>query len=292
MNNHLAKYDVAIVGGGFAGLALSIQLAKKNYSVILFEKEKYPFHKVCGEYISMESWEFLETLGLSLADLALPEIDTLNLTAPGGKSFTTKLPLGGFGISRYKMDNLLALLAKENGVKLLEETKVEDVQFKGDRFLIEYTAQYERTSTQIEAFICCGSFGKRSNLDIKWKRDFIAKINPRINNYIAVKYHVKTAWPTNVIGLHNFSGGYCGISQIEEDTYCLCYLTTADNLKQSGNSIQKLEEQVLFKNPVLKNIFSSSDFVFSSPLVISQISFSKKSLVENNILMLGDAAGM
>ena len=47
MQNHQKKYDVAIIGGGLAGLALSIQLAKKNYSVILFEKEKYPFQVIC-----------------------------------------------------------------------------------------------------------------------------------------------------------------------------------------------------------------------------------------------------
>src|SRR5215203_4468811 len=131
------KYDVAIIGGGLAGLALSIQLARKNYSVILFEKEKYPFHKVCGEYISMESWIFLENLGLPLSSLNLPKIDTLNLTAPNGKSFTTQLPLGGFGISRYTIDSLLSVIAKEIGVHLLEEAKVEDVSFKNN-FIIRY----------------------------------------------------------------------------------------------------------------------------------------------------------
>ncbi len=65
------QYDVAIVGGGLAGLSLSILLSKKGYQVILFEKEKYPFHKVCGEYISMESWNFIESLGLNL----LSELD-------------------------------------------------------------------------------------------------------------------------------------------------------------------------------------------------------------------------
>jgi menaquinone-9 beta-reductase len=79
MENGISKYDVAIIGGGLAGLALSIQLAKKNYSVVLFEKEKYPFHKVCGEYISMESWNFLESLGLPLNSFGLPIIDTLIL---------------------------------------------------------------------------------------------------------------------------------------------------------------------------------------------------------------------
>src|SRR5688500_8453100 len=115
MENNLAQYDVAIIGGGLAGLAISIQLAKKNFSVVLFEKEKYPFHKVCGEYISMESWNFLESLGLSLSTFHLPRIDTLILSAPNGKSLTTKLPLGGFGISRYKIDFLLSKIAKENG---------------------------------------------------------------------------------------------------------------------------------------------------------------------------------
>src|SRR6478752_546917 len=95
------QYDVAIAGGGLAGLAAAILLRKAGWSVILFEREKYPFHKVCGEYISMESWSFLEGLGIPLSQMDLPKIDTLVLTAPNGKSFTTKLPLGGFGISRF-----------------------------------------------------------------------------------------------------------------------------------------------------------------------------------------------
>lgn len=292
MKENTTKYDVAIIGGGLSGLALSIQLARKNYTVILFEKEKYPFHKVCGEYISMESWNFLESLGLPLSTLGLPKIDTLNLTAPNGKSFTTKLPLGGFGISRYKIDNLLSALAKESGVHLLDETKAENAYFDKDRFLVNYFSKHNKGIEQIEATVCCGAYGKRSNLDVKWKREFLLKTDPRINNYIAVKYHIKTTWPTNIIGLHNFKNGYCGISEIEDKTYCLCYLTTANNLKKSNNSIAKMQEEILFQNPVLKQIFSSSEFLFSSPVTISQISFDKKSLVENGILLLGDAAGM
>ncbi|MBC7511814.1 MAG: FAD-dependent oxidoreductase, partial [Ferruginibacter sp.] len=53
--NDTQQYDITIIGGGLAGLALAIQLVKKGYSVALFEKEQYPFHKVCGEYISLES---------------------------------------------------------------------------------------------------------------------------------------------------------------------------------------------------------------------------------------------
>ena len=57
------QYDIAIAGGGLAGLSLAIQSAYAGFNVLLLEKEEYPFHKVCGEYISFESWDFLESLG-------------------------------------------------------------------------------------------------------------------------------------------------------------------------------------------------------------------------------------
>jgi menaquinone-9 beta-reductase len=53
-----------------------------------------------------------------------------------------------------------------------------------------------------------------------------------------------------------------------------------------------MERNVLQKNPFLKEIFTNSTFLFSEPITISQISFEKKMQVENNILFLGDAAGM
>ncbi|HTA63386.1 MAG TPA: FAD-dependent monooxygenase, partial [Bacteroidia bacterium] len=77
-------YQCAIIGGGLAGLCLAIQLADKGISAVLFEKNKYPFHKVCGEYISMESWDFLTELGLPLVDLNLPKIDELGISSENG----------------------------------------------------------------------------------------------------------------------------------------------------------------------------------------------------------------
>ncbi|HEX8676753.1 MAG TPA: FAD-dependent oxidoreductase, partial [Segetibacter sp.] len=81
-------YDIAIVGGGLAGLCLAIQCAEKHYSVILFEKEEYPFHKVCGEYISLESWDFLQRLGVQLDQFTLPGIKTLQVSDSNGMAYT------------------------------------------------------------------------------------------------------------------------------------------------------------------------------------------------------------
>jgi flavin-dependent dehydrogenase len=215
----------------------------------------------------------------------LPVIDTLFLTAPNGKAFTTKLPLGGFGISRYKLDALLAGIAKENGVHLIEETKVDDVIFE-DKFHIRFH------SKEITSKLCCAAYGKRSNLDIKWKRNFLQSADKRLDNYVGVKYHIKTDWQRNVIGLHNFVNGYCGVSKIEDDKYCLCYMTKAENLKNCNNNIHQLEESILYRNPHLKKLFLESEKCEAFPLTISQVNFNKKTQIENHILMLGDSAGM
>jgi flavin-dependent dehydrogenase len=209
-------YDVAIVGGGLAGLSASIVLAKKGYSVILFEKEQYPFHKVCGEYISLESWNFLQALGIPLGEMQLPSITHFQLSATNGKTFTTKLPLGGFGISRFKLDSSLAQLAKRAGCTLLEKTKVENISQKENTFELSFQTKGIAAQQQVTAKVCCAAYGKRSNIDLKWKRSFLQHHDPKLNNQVAVKYHVKTHWQENLIGLHNFSGGYCGISKIED----------------------------------------------------------------------------
>ena len=279
-------FDVAIVGGGLAGLTLSIQLAKKGYSVILFEKNRYPFHKVCGEYISMESWDFLERIGTPLSEMNLPRIYELHVSSPNGNMISTKLSPGGFGISRYKLDSLLAEIAKENGVRIMDSTKVTTVTFS------ENFHHITTTDAHFKSKVVAGTFGKRSNLDKFLNRDFISKPQPSNNNFIGVKYHVEADLPNNLIELHNFEDGYCGISKIEDNRYCLCYLTTEKLLKKSGGDIREMENRYLKKNPFLKKYLNSFPVLYDQPLVISQISFSKKSPVEDHVLMVGDSAGL
>lgn len=279
-------YDVAIIGGGLAGLALSIQCAKAGFKTILFEKEVYPFHRVCGEYISLESRSFLESLGLPVAQMDLPVITRLQVTAPNGNKIEQQLDLGGFGISRHLIDYELYKLARTAGVIIKEGVKVDDILYENNSFTI-----YSSIGNT-QATIAAGCFGKRSNIDVKWKRKFVLGKNKGLNNFIGVKYHIKTEWPDELIALHNFKDGYCGISKVEADKCCLCYLTTAQNLKENGNSIAALETNVLETNPHLKKILNTADRMFTEPVTIAQISFARKKQVENHVLLIGDAAGM
>jgi len=275
-------HDVIIIGGGLGGLIASIQLAKNHYKVLLIEKYNYPFNKVCGEYVSNEVKPFLKGIGLDLDYLGATSINRFQLTSIKGKSLETFLQMGGFGISRYTLDNELFKIAKSLGVTFLLNTNVDDIQKINETFFVE-----TNTNQTFEAKVVIGSYGKRAKLD----KSLVRKFPAQTQAFVGVKYHIKYNFPKDLIALHNFKGGYCGISAIEDDKYCLCYLADRKNVKQSGG-ISEMEKEFMCQNPFLLDIFQNAEFLFEHPLVINEIVFTPKSAVHKNILMIGDTAGL
>ena len=273
--------DVLIIGGGLAGLFNAIQLNKAGLNVTVIEKKSYPFHRVCGEYISNEVLSFMQALDLDVDTLNPSRISRLEITSAGGKRFNTTLDLGGFGVSRYTLDNYLYQKGQAAGVKFMLNTRVEDVRFVKDHFEVTIPGQ------TLIAPLVIGSYGKRSNLDQKLKRDFFYKRSP----YLAVKFHIKADLPEDLIQLNNYKDGYCGVSKVDGDRWCMCYLAHRDDLRKYG-TLAALEENVIRKNPCLDDIFNKAEFLLDKPEVINEISFEKKAPVEDHILMSGDTAGM
>jgi flavin-dependent dehydrogenase len=274
--------DVIIIGGGLAGLTAAIMLSRAGKSVLLIEKGSYPSHKVCGEYVSNEVLDFLRSLGFDPFAYGASHISRLRVSTPSGKNMYSPLDLGAFGLSRYTFDNALYELAIKNGSEVLTKRKVTDVTF--DQGIFTVTTNLDEVYT---APLVIGSYGKRDTLDKQLKRDFIQEHT----GYLGVKYHIRTDYPADEIGLDNFEGGYCGISKIEDEKYNLCYL-----YKRKRDAVYKtipdIQEYILSRNPVLKNIFSNSEFLFAKPEVINDFSFAPKSMVQDHILMCGDTAGL
>ncbi len=282
------QYQVGIIGGGVAGLTSAIQLAKKGHSVVLFEKNFYPFHRVCGEYISNESLNFLNEIGFAVDAHELPKIKNFQLSNATGADLELKLPLGGFGVSRHYLDDKLADLALANGVILLQGTEVTDVHFIEEHDLFQVFV----TSGDFTCKTILGSFGKKSKLDKKKSRAFTHLSKNDDNNFVGIKYHVNSPIEDDRIELHLFDQGYAGISKVEENKTCFCYLTTAGQLKKYDGDIQRLENEVLRKNPFIELHFQAFEKLWKEPVTISNIEFGPKELVHDHMLMLGDAAGM
>lgn len=275
------SYNVIIVGGGLAGLTSAVHLSKRGLSVLLIEKQEYPKHKVCGEYISNEVLPYLKVLGFNPFDFGAKSIIDFTLSTPKSQSINAKLPSGGFSISRYCIDWELSKKAIQSGAEIRHENVI-DIHFNADHFLVT-TSQGE----QYKAELVIGSFGKRSNLDVKMNRDFIQKDAP----FLGVKAHYKGSFPEDAVGLHNFEGGYCGVSKVETDLVNVCYIANYRAFKKYKD-IDEFQKNVLCQNKYLKQMFKTFDMAFEKPLTIGQVSFSKKQPIENHILMCGDSAGM
>ncbi len=275
------EVPVVIIGGGLAGLVSALHLALKGVEVLLIEKNSYPLHKVCGEYISNEVLPYLNSLGIDPLKMGAVAISKFVLTTPSNKLLKTKLPLGGFGMSRYLLDHTLAKKVQNAGVNMVQDVVI-DVEYQNNKFLVK-----TKNNGHLTANIVLGAYGKRSNLDVKFNRPFIKNKSP----YLAVKAHYTGSFPADVVAIHNFEGGYCGVSRVEDNKINICYITNYKTF-QEFKSIPDFEAQVVFKNEALKKLFKTSKLAFEKPLSISQISFDIKKPVENHILMCGDTAGM
>ena len=274
-------YDVIIIGGGLAGLTSAIDLSLNGFEVLLIEKDNYPKHKVCGEYVSNEVLPYFKRLGIDIHNTQADLIHQLKLSNREGASVQVKLPLGGFGISRFGLDHLLYQKAKSNGVTFHFEA-VNAVEFENDQFCVK-TKQHEFYSE-----LAIGSFGKRSTLDKKLDRGFIQHKTP----WIGIKAHYKNFdFPKGEVQLHNFEGGYCGLSKTETGAVNFCYLAHYESFKQES-SIESFNQKVLSQNPNLKSFLINSEMLSDKHLAISQVSFQNKNAVENHLLMAGDAAGL
>ncbi|MBI3142962.1 MAG: FAD-dependent monooxygenase [Bacteroidetes bacterium] len=279
------SYEVGIVGGGMAGLAAANLLASQGHSVVVFEKGHYPAHKVCGEYLSNESLPFLGKLGLDIESLGGQHIGRFAITHPSGKKLETPLPLGGYGISRYALDDAMANAALAKGAIVLQGVRAQSILHRP--MTDDFEIQTDCGPFQFKSVVA--AYGKRSKLDKP--RGFATSTPDRKNNFVGIKYHLRSDIPDDLIELHLFEQGYAGISRVENGRTCFCYLTTAQMLQKAG-SISQLEHRYLARNPYLAHHLSHSEHLYSHPLSISQVSFGDKGTVWQHSLMAGDSAGM
>lgn len=272
--------DVAVIGAGLAGLTAATRLAREGLSVVVYEEGQLPRHRVCGEYVSLEVIPFLRELGLDVFALGAKELTRFELSSRKGRTFRSALDLGGFGLSRYRLDEALLDLARKSGAQVVQGARVRNV-------IASTVYRVECPEHPLVARVVLGCFGKRSRLDATLKRPNARRRSP----YVAVKRHYRGKFPSDLVGLHVVPGGYCGISAVEEDVVNVCCLTDSQTLKRQGG-LTAFEHRGLRENPVLADYLDQLTPLFAAPLVISQVDFAAKQAVHDHVLMLGDAAGM
>ena len=160
--------DVLVVGGGPAGSAVAILLARAGLKVCLLEKSHFPREKPCGEYVSPGCLSILDRLGLLSALEALdPQpIRGMRIVAPGGTVLTGVYPGNGtvshgYSLPRYRFDALLFDAARKAGVGCHEGWRVVNLIREGGS-VAGVVADSEGRSRSFTASVTIGADGRNS----------------------------------------------------------------------------------------------------------------------------------
>lgn len=253
-------YDVIVVGGGLAGCATAIGLARRGVQVLLLEASTYPADKLCGEFLSPEAQGMLDGLGV-LPQVwrrgAVP-IHQVLITETSGQHHHASLPGAGLGLSRRALDGLLFEAARGAGAHACCGALVQDVRAVPEGEVGGHTVRYllDGRPREARAKLVVGAYGKRARLDRSLGRGAGEK-----HEFVAFKAHHEgdaalRAALLETIELHAFPGGYCGLSRVEGGAINLCVLLRTEALRAGGRTYEGLRDRVMAQNPALRQCLS------------------------------------
>jgi len=239
----MTDFDVVIIGGGVAGGASAIRMALRGYRVALFEKTVLPNHKLCGEFLSVETSAHFEEMGLidAIRDAGARSITECLLSTQRGAVYRAKMPGVGLGLSRYRLDQIMMDRARAAGAICRDGVGVQGVTGGIGGF------QVAIGSGMVSARIVIGAFGRRSALDTALGRPAASQNS----HYVAYKQHYVDPEFPDRIEVHGFDGGYCGISPIENGEVNVCFIAHKRLLDSSDGRFDRLVERSLAINPRL-----------------------------------------
>src|ERR1700730_10949768 len=114
-----AVFDLIVIGGGPAGAATAITAARGGARVLLFERGRFPRHKVCGEFVSSESLALLS--GLLISEHAALLGNAIRIPRAriflDGRTLETPLAPPAASIARLDLDAALWESAEKCGVE-------------------------------------------------------------------------------------------------------------------------------------------------------------------------------
>lgn len=292
---------IAIVGAGPAGSSLAVRLANRGFEVALVERERFPRHKLCGEFISPECLRHFAEIGVR---------DEM-LSAGGEKIYETRfhdrrgralaVPSGlldgaGFALSlsRYEMDRCVMERARAAGVTVFEGSRVSEVLTEGEMITGLGITDETRAQSLLNADLFIDATGRAMALSKLAERKLgphSMRILTQRSIAIGFKAHLTGARVASATcEIFSFPGGYGGLTPIEGGLANLCFIMDARKARKVGGNADDLVREAVVKNEraawCLENAKPAREWLAVS---ISSYGRPEPSRIAN-LLTVGDAA--
>jgi len=209
--------DVLVVGGGPAGAAVAIGLARRGRDVVLTERAPAWRWRACGVFTSPATVAALARLGVPAADLArvARRIPAMRVETQAGTRFRLTYgddgngSRGPVGLDRSALDPLLLDLARAAGAEVRTGTTVRGVRAATPTLAAAATLV---DGTLVRARAIVGADGLRSVV----ARDAGVVRRPALGDRAALTFHVADPEPaaTRDARMIVFDGGYVGLAPV------------------------------------------------------------------------------
>ena len=292
------KSNIAIVGAGPAGSSLAIRLAGKGFTVTLIEREKFPRHKLCGEFISPECLSHFADLGVLDKMIAAggDRVSETSFYAPGGKSVTIPSSFfsGGnaLSLSRAEMDLRLMERAKETGVEVLENAAVTELLFDGEKIKGVRARLGLAESVSINADVVVDATGRTAVLSRLLAKSIARNAEVSVKpGFVGFKAHLRNVnLQTGRCEIYAFRGGYGGITHIEDDKVNLCFLIKADIVRNFKGNADEIVRRIVMRNVRAAKALADSELA-AEWLAVAVSGFGRKQLSPApGLFTVGDSA--
>lgn len=276
---------VVVIGGGPAGATVAARLARGGLAVTILERDTFPRDKLCGEFLSGDVVEWLESLGAleALRAFEPPTIEYARFTAPNGEEARIALPTPAIGLSRRALDATLFAHAIACGAAGEQGCEVDGVEREGSGWIV-------RAKDRVfEADLVIGAQGRRSRIDKHLSRAFVEARHP----FVGLKRHHRGADDlAGGVEIHTFDGGYCGSSHVEGGTVNVCMLLEERVVRALGGADWgRVEAHLRSVSPALAKRLATLEPT-GEALAVAQVPFVDKTRHEGGVLFVGDAAAM
>ena len=295
------KSRILIAGAGPAGSSLAIRLAGRGFDVVLIERERFPRHKLCGEFISPECLSHFDDLGALDSILAAEgqRIYETRFYDRYGKGFAVASGMfdgSGYALSlsRSAMDERLLARARECGVAAFESHRIVTVCMAGDRVQNIETVDENGARNVFAADILVDATGRAQALSKLVERK-ARKGQPREAGKPSIALGFKTHLdgvniPAERCEIYSFPGGYGGLTSIEGGLANLCFLMDARAARRIG-----ADPGVLIEKAVGSNRRAAAALENARPvrewLAVSVNAFGRTAVpIAKNLFTVGDSA--
>ena len=285
LNRIPAQGEVLILGGGVAGCAASIALARKGRRVTLIEREPTPRHKVCGEFLSGEALEDLHLLGIDVASLGAVPIDKVRLAA-ARRAAEAPLPFPAASLTRKSLDTALIAEAIAAGARVEQGRSV---QALGRTESCMWQATLDDGSTR-EAPTVFLATGKHDLRGYPRPEDPQRWIGFKMYFRLAATQAAELAHASELM---LYPGGYGGIQPVEGGIANLCCVVQQRYLAPAGNRWENFLAKMQQDCPHLAVRLAGAEPLLAKPIAITHIPYGYiRRTSEIGLYCIGDQAAV